>query len=132
MSVADAWATATLPPEAPSRTRATTRSHNEPATPVRRLAAAVPISDTMSRGLRPTRSESRPSSGALTNWAAENAGQEETDRRGPGAEVPRVQRQEGDDDAEAEKIDGHRGPQNPEPGRKAATHRVQGRERGAP
>ena len=123
MSVADAWATATLPPDAPSRTRATMSSHNEPATPVRRLAAAVPASDTMSRGLRPTRSDSRPSNGALTNCAAENAAEEEPDRRGAGAEAPRVQRQEGDDDAEAEKVDGHRGPQHPEPRRKPATRR---------
>ena len=96
------------------------RSHNEPAKPVSRLATAVPANDTMSRGLRPTRSDSLPRSGALKNWAAENAATSIPTDAGP-APVARVKGQEGDDDAEAEEVDRHRGPQHAEPGRRPRT-----------
>ena len=71
------------PPEAPSRTRATSNSHSEPAKPVRRLATAVPTSEAMSKGLRPTRSDSLPSIGAPANWAAENAASRSPTDAGP-------------------------------------------------
>ena len=47
-------------------------THSAPAAPVITLPTAVPNSDNKMIGLRPTRSLSRPSSGAHTNWANEN------------------------------------------------------------
>ncbi len=47
-------------------------SHSTPAAPVTKLPAAVPISEMTITGLRPMRSDNRPSSGAHSNWASEN------------------------------------------------------------
>ena len=72
-SVTAACATDTLAPLAPSTMRPRNSSHNsEPASPVSRLPTAVPTSDMMITGLRPTRSDSRPVSGEHTSWATEN------------------------------------------------------------
>ena len=67
------WATETLAPDAPSMIRPRNSSHSDPASPVSRLPTAVPTSDRMMTGLRPMRSESRPSSGAQISWATEKA-----------------------------------------------------------
>ena len=50
----------------PAKSRA-----REPATPVRRLPAAVPASERISTGLRPTRSDRRPQTGAKRSCATE-------------------------------------------------------------
>ena len=70
-SATAAWATDTLAPEMPSSTRPTNSTSSEPASPVSRLPTAVPASDSTRTGLRPTRSDSRPQTGANTNWARE-------------------------------------------------------------
>ena len=71
-SVTAACATDTLAPLAPSMIRARNSSHSEPASPVSRLPTAVPTSDMMITGLRPTRSDSRPVIGENTSCAIEN------------------------------------------------------------
>ena len=70
-SVTAPWATATLPPDAPSMIRPANSTHSAPAAPVRKLPTAVPNSESSRTGLRPMRSERRPRSGAHTNCAAE-------------------------------------------------------------
>ena len=79
-SVTAAWATDTLAPDAPSMMRPRNSSHSDVAPPVSKLPTAVPNSDTMMTGLRPTRSESRPRSGAKTSWASENEANERSRR----------------------------------------------------
>ena len=71
MSVTAAWATERLPPDAPSMIRPTNRTHSAPAAPVMKLPTAVPSRAMTITGLRPMRSDSRPSSGAPTSWASE-------------------------------------------------------------
>jgi len=73
MSATDACATDTLAPEAPSTSRPMNSSGRPMASPVNRLPMAVPTSDTMSTGLRPTESDSRPHSGDATSCASEKA-----------------------------------------------------------
>ena len=72
MSATAAWATARLAPLAPSITRPRNSTHRAPAAPVTKLPMAVPTSEMMMTGLRPMRSDRRPSSGAHTSWAREN------------------------------------------------------------
>ena len=72
-SVTAACATDTLAPLAPSMMRPRNSNHsNEPASPVSKLPNAVPTSDMMITGLRPTRSDSRPVIGENTSCAIEN------------------------------------------------------------
>ena len=52
----------------PSSTRATNSSHSAPARPKSSEARQVPTSEARITGRRPTWSESRPQSGAKTNW----------------------------------------------------------------
>ena len=70
-SATAAWPTAYDDPDAPSRTRPRNSTHRAPARPVTRLPSEEPTSAATSTGLRPTRSERRPHSGAATIWAAE-------------------------------------------------------------
>ena len=72
-SAAAAWATETLAPDAPSTIRPTKSSGKPPASPVKRLPTAVPANDTISTGLRPKRSDTRPQIGDPISWAKENA-----------------------------------------------------------
>ena len=72
MSATAAWATDTLAPETPSTMRPTNSRARDPARPVSSVPAAVPTRERMSTGLRPTRSEIRPHTGAKTSWATEN------------------------------------------------------------
>ena len=71
-SATAAWATDRLPPEAPSMMRPANSSHRTPAAPVTKLPTAVPTSEMTITGLRPMRSDNRPSNGAHSSWASEN------------------------------------------------------------
>ena len=110
-----------------------TGARASPATPVRKLAPAVPARDTMSSGLRPTAIGKSPEQRrAHANWAAENAASRSPIDAGPRPEPVRVQREEGDDDAEAEEVDGDRGPQHSEPRWKSVPPGTGTGKRGAP
>ena len=52
----------------PSSARATKSSQSEPARPKSSEARQVPTSEARMTGRRPMRSESRPQTGAKTNW----------------------------------------------------------------
>lgn len=71
-SAAEAWATDTEAPLAPSRMRAANRRASEPASPVSSDPMAVPNRLMIRTGLRPTLSDRRPQIGAKTSWASEN------------------------------------------------------------
>ena len=71
-SVTALWATDTLAPLAPSMMRPRNSSQSALAAPVTKLPMAVPNREINSTGLRPMRSDRRPSSGEQTNWASEN------------------------------------------------------------
>ena len=82
--------------------------------------------------MRPTRSDKPPEQRCAHELGGGEGRQQEPHRRRTGAEVARVERKQGDDDAEAEKVDGHRGPQHAEPGRKPTTRAAQSRREARP
>jgi hypothetical protein len=66
-----ACAAAILPPNRPAKARASSNRRSVSASPVNVKETADPTRLSRITGRRPTASETRPSSGAPTNWAAE-------------------------------------------------------------
>ena len=114
-SATAAWATDTLPPDAPSMMRPRNSSGMAPGHPVSRLPTAVPNRAMISTGLRPIRSDSRPHTGAQHELGQRVGRHQQAGGGGRGPEALGVLGQDRQDDAEADQVDGDGRPDVPNP-----------------
>ena len=115
-----AWAMLRLPAVSPSIMRPTKSIHRCVAPPMTRKAASVPIWLARSTGLRPMRSESRPSTGLGDELRGGVAGPEDGDHEVGRVELLRVEREHGQHQRQTEDVDEDRQEDGQQRGRPAS------------